>query len=93
VSFNYYEKDFFALKEGGTRNLDLITNGMESPADESGPAQGRFINAIIGGREPSYRGLLQTMPETDALRVVDGELDNEYSPTRPATKVSVRGVN
>jgi hypothetical protein len=93
VSFNYYEKDYFALKEGGTKNLDLITNAMESPADESGPAQGRFIASLISGREPSYKALLETMTETDALRVVDGEVDNEYSPDKASTKVSVRAVN
>jgi hypothetical protein len=90
VSFNYYEKDFFALKGGGAQNLDLITNGMESPADESGPAQGRFIASLMSGRAPSYRALLETMTETDALRVVDGEIGNEYSPDKPSTKVSVR---
>jgi hypothetical protein len=93
VSFNYYEKDYFSLKSGGTKNLDLITNGMEAPADESGPAQGRFIASLISGREPSYRALLEQMPETDSMRVVDGEVDNEYSPDKAATKVDVRAAN
>jgi len=27
VSYNYYEKDFFTLKPGGSKVLDIITNG------------------------------------------------------------------
>src|SRR4029078_6802195 len=46
VSYNYYEKDYFPLKDGGTKNLELITNGLEAPAYHSGYALGRFINLL-----------------------------------------------
>lgn len=91
VSFNYYHRDFFPLKQGESKNLDLITNGLETPADASGVTQGRFIASLIGGQEPSYRTLLQKMSDTDGLRVVDGELDNTYSPER--TPVRLRTGN
>jgi hypothetical protein len=85
VSFNYYEKDFFKMK-GGTKNLDMITNGLESPVYGSGESIGRFVGALINGKNSPYKDLLTATsngaPETevgaDALRVVDGELDNKY---------------
>ena len=46
VSYNYYEKDFFTLKEGGSKNLDLITNGLEAPEWQSGEAEGRLDRLI-----------------------------------------------
>jgi len=81
VSYNYYEKDYIPLKEGGTKNLDLITNGIEAPAYQSGYALGRFVSTLIDG-SASYRDLLLAAEATDSLRVVDGELDNEFSPDK-----------
>jgi hypothetical protein len=96
VSYNYYEKDYFPLKAGGTKNLELVTNGLESWVDGSGPAMGRFVGALIDGKQESYANLLKASQFTqygyswgmDALRVVDGEVDNKYSPT--VTPITVR---
>jgi hypothetical protein len=90
VSYNYYEQDYFPLKAGGTKNLDLVTNGLESWVNESGPAMGRFVGAFIDGRMNSYTDILKAAQFTyfgydwgmDALRVVDGELDNTYDPAK-----------
>ena len=82
VSYNYYEKDYLPLKEGGTANLDLITNGLEAPAYRSGEALGKFVAKLINGKQVSYLELLKVASATDALRVVDGELDNKFTPTR-----------
>jgi hypothetical protein len=95
VSYNYYEKDYIPLKQGGTKNLDLVTNGLESWVNESGPAMGRFVGAFIDGKQNSYKDILKAAQFTyfgydwgmDALRVVDGELDNKYTPT--ATPITV----
>lgn len=89
ISYNYYNKDFFLLKKRGATDLDTITNGMESFADGSGAALGRFVLAMVGGKQPSYMSLLTTAGTTgtdydwgkDALRVVDGEIGNVYTPT------------
>jgi len=59
VSYNYYEKDYFPLKAGGTKNLDMVTNGLESWVNESGPAMGRFVGAFIDGKQSSYKGILK----------------------------------
>ncbi|MFO0665811.1 MAG: hypothetical protein U0174_17795 [Polyangiaceae bacterium] len=88
VSYNYYEKDYVPLKEGGTLNLDLITNGIEAPAYRSGEALGKFVAKLINGKQASYLELLGAASATDSLRVVDGELDNKYTPT--AYPITVR---
>ena len=88
VSYNYYEKDYFKLKTGASANLDIITNGLETWTTGSGAALGRFIAGLTNGTQLSWSALLKTaeVPDAyswggDALRVVDGELDNKYMPT------------
>jgi hypothetical protein len=88
VSYNYYEKDYIPLKQGGTQNLDLITNGIEAPAWRSGYALGRFTDTLLNGKGESYSSLLDAASDTDSLRVVDGELDNQFTPAKFAIKVS-----
>ena len=96
VSFNYYEKDYFPLKQGGTQNLDLVTNGLESWVNGSGPAMGRFVARLTDGTQASYKELLKAAQFTsygydwgmDALRVVDGEADNKYKPSKTPIKVT-----
>jgi len=82
VSYNYYNKDYLPLKEGGTKNLDIITNGVEAPAYRSGHAMGQFLTTFLAGRGASYRELLEAARDTEALRVVEGEIDNTYTPAR-----------
>jgi hypothetical protein len=88
VSYNYYEKDYFPLKTGGTQNMELITNGLEAPAWHSGYALGRFLNVLLNGKQASYKDLLTAADDTDPLRVVDGEVDNVYTPTKKPIKLS-----
>jgi len=90
VSYNYYEKDYYPLKSGGSKNLELITNGLEAPSWRSGYALGRFLARMIDGTQASYRDLLVAANATDSLRVVDGELDNVYLPTKTPITVSAR---
>jgi hypothetical protein len=90
VSYNYYEKDYLPLKSGGTKNLELITNGLEAPAWHSGYALGKFISRMFDGTQASYLDLLTAANATDSLRVVDGEIDNKYSPAATPIKLSNR---
>jgi hypothetical protein len=83
VSYNYYEADYFPLKSGGSKNLDMVTNAVESPAWRSGYALGQFVNLLISGTQPTWLDLLESAEATGSgLRVVDGELDNAYSPKK-----------
>lgn len=88
VSYNYYNADYVPLKSGGTKNLDIIVNGMEAPAWRSGWALGQFVQLLLSGKQASYLELLAAAGDTDSLRVVDGEIDNQYSPTK--TPITVR---
>ena len=86
VSYNYYEKDYIPLKQGGTKNLDLITNAIESPSFRSGHAMGQWLTTLLNGKAASYKDLLLAARDTDgpgeSLRVVDGELDNDFTPAK-----------
>lgn len=102
VSYNYYEKDYFGLKDNKTQDLDLITNGLESWVNGSGPAMGRFVGRLVDGTQADYDELLKAaqFEETygqaydwgdDALRVIDGELDNKYDPQATPIVVKASG--
>jgi hypothetical protein len=90
VSYNYYHKDYIPLKAGGTKNLDLITNGIEAPSWHSGHAMGQWLIKLLDGKGSSYKDLLLAAKDTEALRVVDGELDNEFTPARYPIRVTPR---
>jgi len=90
VSYNYYEKDYIPLKQGGTKNLDLITNAIEAPSWRSGYAMGRFTATLLNGKSASYKDLLAAAKDTDPLRVVDGELDNTFKPSSTPITVTTR---
>ena len=90
VSYNYYEKDYYPLKDGGTKNLDLVTNGIEAPSWRSGHAMGQFVVTLLNGQNASYRDLLKSAEDTDPLRVVDGEVDNDFTPAKFPISISNR---
>lgn len=97
VSYNYYDH-YFGMKSGGTKNLDTITNGLESWVNGSGPAMGRLVGALVDGKKSSYATVLRAAQfdyqaygwGNDALRVVDGELDNVYGPSKLALTVTAK---
>jgi hypothetical protein len=90
ISFNYYHQDFFEKKPGGTKNLDMIVNGLPSWVWGGGEATARFMLGLISGKQPSYVDLLGQMrldmpwgeKSYDPMRVADGELDNVFSQQR-----------
>jgi hypothetical protein len=98
VSFNYYEKGFIDMHPGGTRNLDIITNGLESATSDSGGSMGRLMAALLDGKGSNYTQVLKASQfkegwgsySGDALRVVDGELDNVWTPARRPYTLSAR---
>ncbi|MFT3766583.1 MAG: hypothetical protein QM820_13880 [Minicystis sp.] len=98
VSFNYYEKDFFKMKPGGEDNLDMVTNGLESWLSGSGAAMGKFVGALLNGKQISYKDILDATAKgapgydvgQDPLRVVDGELGNKYKPSTTPIVVTAK---
>lgn len=94
VSYNYYHQDFLQMKPGGSKNLDMVVNGLPSWVLGGGEAMARLVTGLIDGSQKSYVDLLQSMrldmpwgeKAYDPMRVVDGELDNVYdAKKRPLT--------
>jgi hypothetical protein len=87
VSFNYYGVNYFKLKSGGTKNLDLVTNGLEVWINNGGVSMAQFIAALFNGKQSSWLTVLEKTAISsywgvhDPNRNVDGELDNTYDPS------------
>ena len=98
ISFNYYHQDFLTMKPGGSRNLDMVVNGLPSYVWGGGAAAARLLSGLVDGTQKSYRELLTGMrldmpwgeSAYDPMRVVDGELDNLYSKAATPLVVTVR---
>ena len=94
LSYNYYHDDFFALKPGGTKNLDKIVNGLPSSVRGSGAVTAALLAGLFDGKQSTYATLLGAMQraaptQMEALRLVDGELDNAFSQGKTPLTVSV----
>ena len=101
ISFNYYHQDFFEMKPGGSKNLDMVVNGLPSYVLDGGVATARFLDGLISGKQPTYTDLLDSMRLDfswgergyDPMRVADGELDNVFSQsTTPLTVTTLAPV-
>jgi hypothetical protein len=84
VSFNYYGVSYFKLKDGGSKNLELVTNGLEVPIWDGGKSMGQFITSLFDGRQNSWLDVMKKTQAgwTDPNRNVDGELDNVFDPAK-----------
>ncbi len=86
VSFNYYGRDFFKLKPGGSQYLDLVLNGTTAASSTSGKAVGQFLAALFNSSPLTWSDILKRSQVTvgnkidDPLRAIDGEQDNQYDP-------------
>jgi hypothetical protein len=94
LSYNYYHDDFFALKPGGTKNLDKIVNGLPSSVRGSGAVTAALLAGLFNGTQAPYATLLRSMQtaspgQMQALRLVDGELDNTFSQSKTPLTVTV----
>jgi hypothetical protein len=93
LSYNYYHDDFFAMKPGGTKNLDKIVNGLPSSVRGSGAVTAALLAGLFDGSQAPYTTLLGAMQKAapmqmEALRLVDGELDNAFSQAKTPLTVT-----
>ncbi|MGH7285800.1 MAG: hypothetical protein ACRELY_30135, partial [Polyangiaceae bacterium] len=97
ISYNYYHEDFFAMKPGGSQNLDMVLNGLPAYVNDMGVATANFLDGLIDGKQHTYIDLLKGMEinepwgeyNYDPMRVVDGELDNQFSQSSSPITVKV----
>ena len=68
----------------------LLSCTLRALAIHRGQAMGRMLGRLLDGTNASYDELLEAAEATDTLRVVDGELDNEFSPDRHAIRMTPR---
>ncbi len=87
-TYSYYNSMFFKRKESpadprGTKNLDIITNGLATYFTAIDPSTNTLLSAIdawgSSGRSMSYPQMIQLM-DSDNLIGINGEEDN---PDRP----------
>lgn len=93
LSYNYYHDDFFTMKPGGTKNLDKIVNGLPSSVRGSGAVTAALVAGLFDGKQSNYATLLGGMQKAapmqmEALRLVDGELDNVFSQAKTPLTVT-----
>jgi len=97
LSYNYYHEDFFRMKPGGSKNLEIVVNGSPSYVWGGGQVVANFLSGLISGKQPAYVDLLNAthlnLPwgekDYDPMRVVDGELDNAYSKSKSPITIVV----
>jgi hypothetical protein len=92
-SFPYFADGFMKLKPGGSKNLDVVVNALKSGIAKSGAVVANFIESVLAVE--SYSDMLSSMRkagccEFDEMRLVDGEIDNEFDPA--VTPVTVRAA-
>ncbi len=98
ISYNYYHEDFLAYKPGGSKNLDMVVNGLPSYVWGGGVATARLLTQLLDGTQKSYVDILNGQRldtpwgETgyDPMRIVDGELDNVYDKSKTPITFTVK---
>lgn len=89
-SFSYYHQEFFNLKPGGKKNLNMIVNGLASQIKKSGEVNAAFLKELLSLED--YESILMEMRKAsgfDALQVVDGESDNLFSPIQQPIEIKI----
>jgi len=96
LSFNYYDEDFLAMHPGGSKQLDVVVNGLPAYWSGMGAATADYVAGMLSGGQ-SWRQVLSSMrvdlpwqAAYDPMRAVNGELDNAYSPAAGSITVAPR---
>jgi hypothetical protein len=96
LSYNYYDTDFLVMHPGGSRNLDVVTNGLPAYWNGMGQSTASYVIALVEGQK-NWSDVLGAMAVPDPLgsatpydpmRVVNGELDNTFDPANGPITVS-----
>lgn len=84
-SYPYYNGQFFRNKEGGNKNIDIITSGLSTYTSTSVSNTIAFLAPFIQGKTWSYQTLLRHMEVSNGdagtyLTGVNGDEDNIFVP-------------
>lgn len=83
-TYPYLNGMYFRAK-GGTRNVEIITAGLPSFAESSGPNLSAFLESFLDGKTLSYQKILSTLERSNGdlgtfLVGVKGDEDNLWHP-------------
>jgi len=98
LSYNYYDLDFVEMHPNGSRDLDIVMNGLPAYWSGMGEATGRYLTGLLDGENRSWAAVLDGMkvadpwgrPGYEPMRAVNGELDNVFDPAAGAIVVRPR---
>jgi hypothetical protein len=89
TTYTYYNTQYFMRKAtsedpAGTKNLDILTNGIEGFFDGFDRVSMNIVDAVTewadGGRKANYQTMLRRMNTSSYLTGINGDEDN---PTKP----------
>ncbi|MDB4967210.1 MAG: hypothetical protein JWN44_2899 [Myxococcales bacterium] len=96
LSYNYYDLDFIQMHAGGSRNLDVVMNGLPAYWNGMGESTAKYLVALLDGTNKSWSQLLDAMRIDlawgergyEPMRGVNGELDNSFDGSRAPITVA-----
>jgi hypothetical protein len=95
ISFSNYDTGYLGIHPGGTRNLDIVVNGLSSYWHLLGQGSANYVIGLTDGKNRSWRDILSAMvvtpnpDEHDPMRAVNGELDNQFTPSDGPIRLTV----
>lgn len=95
LSYNYYDIDFLEMHPGGSRNAEVVVNGLAAYWNGMGEASGKYLVGLLDGQNRSWAQILSGMTVNlpfarsyDPMRAVNGELDNVFNPAQGKIELS-----
>lgn len=86
LSYNYYDLDFIAMHPEGSRDLEVVMNGLPAWWNGMGESTAKYLIGLLDGSGKSWAQILDGMRIDEPwgergyepMRGVNGELDNVY---------------
>ncbi|HWE27714.1 MAG TPA: hypothetical protein VHB97_06905 [Polyangia bacterium] len=96
LSYNYYDLDFIAMHPEGSRNLEVVMNGLPAYWNGMGESTADYLIALLDGSNKSWAQLLDAMrinepwgeSNYEPMRGVNGELDNVFDGSKTPITVA-----
>ncbi len=96
LSYNYYDLDFIAMHPEGSRDLEVVMNGLPAYWNGMGESTAKYLIALLDGSNQSWSQLLDSMRinepwgenNYEPMRGVNGELDNVFDPSKTPLTVT-----
>lgn len=96
LSYNYYDLDFIAMHPEGSRNLEVVMNGLPAYWNGMGESTAKYLIGLLDGSNKSYAQLLDSMRINEPwgesgyepMRGVNGELDNVFDGSKTPIAVT-----